>query len=116
MAVIASICLALCGLSHGLLQETALTVLYALSCCGFAMVLRRLVPKIGILAILTPLLCIILLVTCPVFFDLGMLRPFQRIFPLGWYLQDSLGGLSLYAFGAFGFCAVADHLPGIGKQ
>lgn len=116
LALVSLLCLAFCGLAEHFFWEMLLIGLYALSCCGFAMALRRLLPRLGLLAVATPLLATALLVVCPVFFDVGMLRPFQRIFPLGWYLQDSLGGLSLYAFGAFGFCAVADHLPGIGKQ
>jgi hypothetical protein len=106
VAVIASICLALCGLSRGFLREAALTVLYALSCCGFAMVLRRLIPKVSFLAVVTPLLCIVLLVVCPVFFETRQLLPFQFFFPMGLYLQGNLGGLALYTLGCTGIVAL----------
>ena len=110
LAAVAGICLAFCGLSYDFFRELALTVLYALSCCGFSMMLRRLLPRLGLLAVATPLLAIAMLVVCPVFFDLGMLRPFQGIFPMGWYLRGSIIGLGVYTLGSFGFCAIFDSL------
>lgn len=110
VAAVAGVCLALCGLSHSFFRELALTGLYGLCCCGFAMVLRRLLNRLGLLAVATPLLAVAMLVICPVFFDVGMLRPFQRIFPMGWYLRGSLTGLGLYTLGSFTFCAIFDSL------
>ena len=97
-----------CGLSHSFFREVALTGIYAICCCSFAMVLRRLLPRLGLLAVVTPLLAIAMLVVCPVFFDVGILRPFQGIFPMGWYLRSSFAGLGIYTLGCFAFCAVFD--------
>jgi len=108
VALVSGVCLALCGLAHGIFREVALTGLYGLCCCGFAMTLRRLVPRLGILAVLTPLLCISMLVICPVFFEVRMLRPFQGIFPMGWYLRGDLTGLGLYTAGCFSIAALLE--------
>ena len=108
VAIVTGVCLALCGLSHSFFREVALTGIYAICCCSFAMVLRRLLPRLGLLAVVTPLLAIAMLVVCPVFFDVGILRPFQGIFPMGWYLRSSFAGLGIYTLGCFAFCAVFD--------
>lgn len=109
IAAVALLCILLGGLSSGVLQEIALMALYALCCSGFAMALRRLIPKVGLLAVLTPLLCIAMLVFCPIFFDLGIVRPLQRLFPLGWYLQRNFLGLGLYTLGCFSFVAITQR-------
>lgn len=106
VALVSGICLALCGLSHRCFREIALTGLYGLCCCGFALVLRRFLPRLGILAVATPLLCIAMLVICPVFFDVAALRPVQVIFPIGWYLRNDLVGLGLYTLGAWSLAAL----------
>lgn len=103
MSLISGVCLALCGLAGGFFRELALTGLYGLCCCGFAMVLRRLIPRIGALAVLTPVLCVAMLVLCPVFFNAGHL---QWLFPMGWYLAGDFIGLGLYTLGCFGIVAI----------
>lgn len=103
VALVSGVCLALCGLTGGFFRELALTGLYGLCCCGFAMVLRRLLPHTGALAVLTPVLCVAMLVLCPVFFGAG---PLQWLFPMGWYLHGDLLGLGLYTLGCFGVTAL----------
>ena len=103
VALVSGVCLALCGLAGSFFRELALTGLYGLCCCGFAMVLRRLVPRLGALAVLTPILCVAMLVLCPVFFDAGQL---QWLFPMGWYLQGHTIGLGIYALSCFGLTAI----------
>lgn len=103
IALVSGVCLALCGLTGSFFRELALTGLYGLCCCGFAMVLRRLIPRVGALAVLTPVLCVAMLVLCPVFFNAG---PLQWLFPMGWYLHGEFLGLGLYSLGCFGLTAI----------
>lgn len=99
VAIVSWLCLALCGLADDFFRMG----LYGLCCCGFAMVLRRLLPHVGALAVLTPVLCVAMLVLCPVFFQVGQL---QWLFPMGWYLEGSLTGLGLYTLGCFSLAAI----------
>lgn len=83
----AGICLGLCGLSPGFFRELATALLYALCAGAFAMLLRRIARSSGVLGILLPVLAVGMLVLCPVFFDLAVLRPVQFLLPPTYYIN-----------------------------
>lgn len=67
-------------------REVVLTMLYSLCVAAFAMLVRRLSGGIRGLGMVTPILVVVMLVTCPVFFDLGMLRRLQLLLPPTYYI------------------------------
>ncbi len=79
--------LALTGQAGPLLRELAVTVLYCLCCGAFCMLLRRLCGTVRILGSLLPLMVVVMLLVCPVFFDLALLRTFQYLFPPTYYIN-----------------------------
>ena len=79
--------LALSGQTGSLLRELAAAVLYCLCCAAFSMLLRRLCGSVRILGTLLPLMMVVMLVVCPVFFDFGALRSAQYLFPPTYYIN-----------------------------
>ena len=78
--------LAVCGLGAALGRELLIFLLYSLCCAVFAMMLRRLLPSMRLLAAAMPVLCVLMLVICPVFFDLGALRQLQYLLPPTYFI------------------------------
>lgn len=109
--------LGLAGMAGHPGQELAATALYCLCCAGFAMALGRLCGSAGVLGTAMPLALVAMLVVCPVFFDLGALRPFQYLLPPTYYINalynaKYFGYMVLYTGGCFGVYA----LLGLGKN
>lgn len=85
-------------------RELAILLLYCLCTALFCMVLRRLVGGLRGLGMLLPLLTVVMLVVCPVFFDLGALRQAQYLFPPTYYINAAYNDkfllyMPLYAVG-----------------
>lgn len=117
VAAAAALCLGLAGLSAGLWQELALWALYSLACAAFAMALRRIFGSLRLLAALLPALAVLMLVLCPVFFDLNPVLALRHLFPLTYYIYAAnqplyLLHLAAYTGLCFGVYALAGHLPG----
>lgn len=75
------------GLSGNILAELLTILLYSLCVAVFCMMLRRLFVTTAALGTLMPLLIIILLLVCPVFFDIGPLRLVQLLLPPTYYIN-----------------------------
>lgn len=102
VVVFAALCFA--GMTASLGRELAALGLYGLCVAAFCAALRRLCGSLRILGTMLPLLVVMMLVICPVFFDLGALRGVQYLLPPTYYLNgvyDSgyLLGLLAYATG-----------------
>ncbi len=109
--------LALSGQAGGLLAELAAGLLYCLCCAVFSMLLRRLCGSVRVLATLTPLLVVVMLVVCPVFFDLGFLRPFQILLPPTYFIQSVYNAkYLLYCAGYTGVCLGLYGLLGLIRE
>ena len=107
LAVLALLCLTVCGLSGNFLPELALLFLYTLCVAAFSMLLRQVFGSVRHLAMITPVLCVLMLVVCPVFFDAGALRKFQFLLPPTYYINAVyspvyLGYLAIYSAVCFG--------------
>ena len=109
--------LALSGLAEDLLLELLTLLLYSLTVAAFCMLLRRLLQKISVLGMLLPLLMVTVLAVCPVFFDLGALRPYQLLLPPTYYINGVYNGAYLayaliFVTAAGGICLGWDKLLG----
>lgn len=112
IAAVCFACLALSGLSGKPHLEILLLPMYSLCCSAFGMLLRRLCGSIQVLGTLLPLIIILTLVICPVFFDLGALRQLQYLLPPTYYINavynpGYLGSMVLYTGSCFGLYFLA---------
>lgn len=111
------VALVLSGQTGSFLRELLTAVLYCLCCAAFSMLLRRLCGSVRMLAMLMPLLVVLMLVICPVFFDLGILRPFQILLPPTYFIQSIYNAkYLLYTAGYTGICLGLYSLLGLVKE
>lgn len=87
VAAVVLLALAVSGLAGSVLTELPALVLYSLCCAVFGMLLRQLCGNIHVLAAVLPVLVVVMLVVCPVFFDLGALRQLQYLLPPTYYIN-----------------------------
>ena len=87
LGIVALLSLVLVGQSGTVLREIAAILLYSLSCAAFAMMLRRLCGSMRALGTALPLLAVVMLLICPVFFDLGTLKELQYLLPPTYYIN-----------------------------
>lgn len=87
VSAVAAACLAFCGSWAGLWRETAVTVLYVLSCASFGCLLRRICRKTEVLAGILPLVAAVALVICPVFVEISGLGFVRYLLPPGYYVR-----------------------------
>ena len=90
VAVVALIALICAGLAVNLGRELLILVLYALTVSVFCMTVRRLCQSLAALGTALPLLVVVMLVCCPVFFDFGELRSLQYLFPPTYYINAAV--------------------------
>lgn len=109
--------LALTDQALGLGRELLTAALYCLCCASFSMLLRRLCGSVRVLGTLLPLLVVVMLVVCPVFFDLGPLRPFQYLLPPTYYINGVYNAkYLLYMLAHSGICLGLYSLLGLAKE
>lgn len=87
VSTVCLICLVISGLAGNIWIELAVLLLYSLCCSTFAMTLRQLFGSLRSLGTMLPLIIVISLIICPVFFDLGAIRQVQYIFPPTYYIN-----------------------------
>lgn len=87
IAAICLICLGICALAGNIWLELLLVCLYSLCCSVFAMALRRICGSSKALGTILPLVIVLVLVICPIFFDLGALRQLQLLLPPTYYIN-----------------------------
>jgi len=102
VALVSLIALRISGLTVSLGREVLTTVLYVVCTALFAMTVRRICAKMTVLGTVLPLLIVVMLVVCPVFFDLGMLRTLQYIFPPTYYINAQYSDRFLALMGIYG--------------
>lgn len=93
----------LSGMTAQPARELAVLGLYSLCVAAFCAAVRRLCGSLRVLGTLLPLLVVMMLVVCPVFFDLGALRRVQYLLLPTYYLNgiyDSGYLLGMAAYGA----------------
>lgn len=87
LTLAAMISLLVSGLAGPVLVELLALVQYGLCAAVFCMMLCRIFGSVRALGALLPLLVTGMLVVCPVFFDLGMLRQLQYLLPPTYYIH-----------------------------
>lgn len=95
VALVVLIALCVSGMTASLWRELAALGLYVLCVAAFCAMLRRLCGSVRVLGTLLPLLVVLMLVICPVFFDLGALRSVQYLLPPTYYLNGIYDGMYL---------------------
>ena len=101
IAVVALIALALSGLTKHWGREILLLLLYAVGVSLFCMTVRRLCGSLASVGTALPLLVVVMLVVCPVFFDLGALRSLQYLFPPTYYINGAVSTRFIWMLGAY---------------
>ena len=89
VSVVALAALLFGGLAGNIAREILLLVLYALAVCLFCMNVRRFCRSLGAVGTALPLLVVIMLAACPVFFDYGSLRYVQYLLPPTYYINGA---------------------------
>jgi len=109
--------LGLTGQAGPLPRELAVTVLYCLCCAAFCMLLRRLCGSLRLLGSLLPVLVVVMLVVCPVFFDFAAVRSLQYLFPPTYYINAVYNTqYLLYMLAHTGICFIFYSLLGLVKE
>lgn len=113
LIAVSLISLALMGQTVALGTELMVALLYSFCVAAFGMAMRRLAGGIRGLALLTPLLVVVMLAICPVFFDLGYLRQLQFLLPPTYFVNGAynakyLGYMVLYTIALLAFARGAD--------
>lgn len=107
VAAVALIALSFAGLAVSLGRELLMLVLYALAVSAFCMTVRRLCQSLAAVGTVLPLLIVVMLVVCPVFFDLGQLRSLQYLFPPTYYINAAVSDRFLLLMGAYSLVLLA---------
>jgi hypothetical protein len=107
VVAVALISLALAGQAAALGREVLIAILYSFCVAGFAMLVRRLTVGIRGLGMATPLLLVVMLTVCPVFFDLGVVRQLQYCFPPTYFVNAAYQDRYLLAMGLYGAVCLA---------
>ena len=110
IAVVALVAMLFAGLAVSLGREVLLHILYTVSVAAFAMTIRRLCGKLSAVGTALPLLVVLMLVICPVFFDLGFLRQFQYLFPPTYYINAAYSNRYMIMMVLYSVILVAIYL------
>lgn len=87
VSAVALISLYTASLAGGFLREMSTLLLYAFACSAFGVLLKQIFTNIRSYAAVLPLLTVIMLGICPVFFDFRKLRLLQMLFPPTYYVN-----------------------------
>ena len=114
-ALAALAAMALAGITVSFGRELLLMLLYVPATALFCELLRCLCPREEHYGTLIPVLTAAMLVLCPVFLDLGLLRPLGQLLPPYWYLRAlrngaEMTGLLLYTGALLVLTALAARL------
>ncbi len=77
------------GRGVGIVHELVMAVLYAVAVSLFCMIILFISRRISILVSLAPILSLLMLIICPVFFRIAPLEMLSRLFPPYYYLSGA---------------------------
>lgn len=113
VSLVAFLSMAVSGLTGSLPLELALLILYGLDVSLFCLLLRRCFGSIKVLATVIPLLVVVMLVVCPVFFEIPMLQLLQFLFPPTYFIHGIYSPIYLLYLAAHAaLCALLYALIG----
>lgn len=87
ISFVALVSLAVSGLAESLIIEIPAMLLFCICSASFGQLLRTLFGNQKILAIFLPLLVVVMIAVCPVFYDLAALRYLQLLFPPTYFVN-----------------------------
>ena len=95
------------GLATSLLRELIALLLYTFCCTAFCLLLRSVFSNIGVYSTLIPIIAVLLICVCPVFFDLRALSSLQMLLPPTYYVNAIYDRAYLLYMVAFAFVCFA---------
>lgn len=103
------------GLSTGFVRELAAMLLYAVCCAVFCLLLKQIFRSAKVYGSMIPLLIIVMIAVCPIFFDFKKLGWIMYIFPPSLYIKAAYDNmcfvyLTLYIITAAVLCIAIDKL------
>lgn len=107
ISAVVLIAMLLTGMAGTFGRELLISVLYAISTALFGMTVRRLCGSLAAVGTALPLLIVVMLVVCPVFFDLGALRALQYLFPPTYYINAVNSNYYLLLMAAYSLALLA---------
>lgn len=113
VALVAVLALWVSGQVQSLGIELAVAGLYSVCVAGFSMLVRRVCLGIRGLGMAVPVLVVAMLAVCPVFYDLGALRPLQMLLPPTYFVNGTvvpgcLGYMFIYTLLMLSGCRLWD--------
>lgn len=87
LAVVMLLSLYASGLGISPLREVGALLLFAVSGCLFGMLLQQITGSIRVMCALLPLLAVVMIAVCPVFFNLESLESLRLFFPPTYYIR-----------------------------
>lgn len=90
VGVVTLIAMILSKVNGKIYMEIPVLLLYTLCVSAFCMMLRALFHSIKVIGALIPVLIVVMLLICPVFFDFGALRYYQFLFPPTYYINAAV--------------------------
>lgn len=111
LSVVMLLSLAAIGMTVSLSRELLLLLMYMLCCTAFCSLLAQVCGRVNVLGMVTPPLIVCMVVVCPVFFNLGVFRKLQFLFPPTYYLNAVHNDrYVVYGVIYFAICAVLSLL------
>ena len=107
VAAVATLCLLIAGLGVSLGRELLILLLYTLCCSCFAMLLRQICGSVRTLGTVLPVLVIVMLAVCPVFFDIAAWHRWQYLLPPTYYVNAAYNGRYLWQMGLYSAVCLA---------
>ena len=89
ISVILLLSLGFSGLAGNVLREIAALILYSLCCGAFCLVLKQIFATLRAYAAIVPLVAVLMLGLCPVFFDFRGMYIWQHLLPPTYYINAS---------------------------
>ena len=115
LGAVSLLALMLSGMAKGVAVELAAVLCYSLCAASFGMLLRRVLGSVRRIGTAVPILIVVMLLVCPVFFDLGPLRRLQLLLPPTYYINGVydpayLGYMVVYSFVCLLLCLGSDRI------
>lgn len=101
VAAVSLISLLCAGLTKAILKEVAVLILYSLCVSAFCLLLMQIFRSIKLYSAMLPLLCVLMVAVCPVFFDLRSIFMLQHLLPPTYFVNVSADNIYLLYIGIY---------------
>ena len=95
VSAVSLISLLCAGLTKAILKEVAVLILYSLCVSAFCLLLMQIFRSIKLYSAMLPLLCVLMVAVCPVFFDLRSIFMLQHLLPPTYFVNVSASNIYL---------------------